>query len=62
VCSVTPQEGPQVVAAFLADHPEFAAGSVPGLEVASVPAGPGVVTVPRDGVDGFFIARLERRA
>ncbi|MFC4639437.1 RsmB/NOP family class I SAM-dependent RNA methyltransferase [Deinococcus hohokamensis] len=62
VCSVTPQEGAGVVADFLAAHPEFSAQPVPGLEVAHVPAGPGVVTVPLDGVDGFFIARLERQA
>lgn len=62
VCSVTPEEGPQVVADFLAAHPEFSAQPVPGLEVAQVPAGPGVLTVPVDGVDGFFIARLVRRA
>ncbi|MFC4425281.1 RsmB/NOP family class I SAM-dependent RNA methyltransferase [Deinococcus navajonensis] len=62
VCSVTPEEGPRVVADFLADHAEFSAQPVPGLEVEHVPAGPGVVTVPVGGVDGFFIARLERRA
>lgn len=61
VCSVTRQEGPNVVAAFLRDHPEFTPEPVPALEVPHVPAGDGVLTVPVDGVDGFFIARLRRR-
>lgn len=62
VCSVTPQEGPEVVQAFLDTHPEFTPQAVPQLEVPTVPAGPGVLTVPVDGVDGFFIARLQRQA
>ena len=60
VCSVTPQEGPQVIAGFLDAHPEFTVEPVPDLEVPHVPAGPGVLTVPDGGVDGFFIARLRR--
>jgi 16S rRNA (cytosine967-C5)-methyltransferase len=61
VCSVTPQEGPEVVAGFLASHPDFSAEAVPGIEVPHVPAGDGLLTVPLDGVDGFFIARLRRK-
>ena len=61
VCSVTPQEGPEVVADFLAAHPDFAAEAVPDIEVPHVPAGDGLLTVPVDGVDGFFIARLRRK-
>lgn len=60
VCSVTPQEGPEAMAAFLNTHPEFTPEAVPGLEVPHVPAGAGVFTVPENGVDGFFIARLRR--
>lgn len=60
VCSVTPPEGRDMVAAFLADHPEFTAEPVSGVEVPHVPAGPGLLTVPEDGIDGFFIARLRR--
>ena len=52
---------PQVVQAFLDAHPEFSAQPLPVLEVPHVPAGPGVLTVPVDGVDGFFIARLNRQ-
>lgn len=62
VCSVTPQEGAEVVQAFLDTHPDFTPQAVPDLEVPHVPAGPGVLTVPVDGVDGFFIARLTRLA
>jgi len=62
VCSVTPQEGAEVVQAFLNTHPDFTPQAVPDLEVPHVPAGPGVLTVPVDGVDGFFIARLTRLA
>ncbi len=61
VCSVTPQEGPDVVEAFLNTHPDFRAADLPALDVPHVPAGPGVLTVPVDGIDGFFIARLQRR-
>ncbi|WP_288481193.1 RsmB/NOP family class I SAM-dependent RNA methyltransferase [uncultured Deinococcus sp.] len=61
VCSVTPQEGPEVVADFLAAHPDFAAEAVPDIEVPHVPEGDGLLTVPVDGVDGFFIARLRRK-
>ena len=62
VCSVTPQEGPEVVQAFLDAHPDFEAQAVPGIEVPTVAAGPGVLTVPDGGIDGFFIARMVRRA
>ncbi|GHF29726.1 16S rRNA (cytosine967-C5)-methyltransferase [Deinococcus metalli] len=60
VCSVTPEEGRNVIASFLNTHPAFHAEAVPGVTVPHVPAGPGVLTVPTDGVDGFFIARLRR--
>lgn len=60
VCSVTPQEGPQVVRDFLAAHPEFVPEPLPELGLPTVPAGAGVLTVPEAGVDGFFIARLRR--
>ncbi|CAM3547961.1 RsmB/NOP family class I SAM-dependent RNA methyltransferase [Deinococcus frigens] len=62
VCSVTPQEGPEVVAGFLAAHPEFVAEDIPEIEVPHIPAGDGLLTVPEGGIDGFFIARLRRRS
>lgn len=60
VCSVFPQEGRQVVADFLKVHPEFQAEDCPALELAVLREGPGVLTVPVDGVDGFFIARMRK--
>ncbi|GHG09051.1 16S rRNA m5C967 methyltransferase [Deinococcus piscis] len=60
VCSVFPQEGPQQVQAFLAAHPEFQAEALPDLGVPTVPAEVGAFTVPLDGLDGFYIARLRR--
>ncbi|GAA5513397.1 ribosomal RNA small subunit methyltransferase B [Deinococcus carri] len=60
VCSVTPQEGEEVVRTFLAAHPEFTPDPLPDLGLPVAPAGEGVLTVPEDGLDGFFIARLRR--
>jgi 16S rRNA (cytosine967-C5)-methyltransferase len=60
VCSVMPQEGREVIGAFLDAHPEFVPEPVPDLRLPTVPAGAGVLTVPEDGIDGFFIARLRR--
>jgi 16S rRNA (cytosine967-C5)-methyltransferase len=65
VCSLEPQEGEQVVAAFLADHSDFAIGpaELPDF-VTSSPDGsvrilPGLLE-DQGGLDGFFIARLVR--
>jgi 16S rRNA (cytosine967-C5)-methyltransferase len=59
VCSLLPDEGDAPVAAFLSQHPEFAAQAF-----ASPVGGPPVttlVTTPGDhGCDGFTIARLQR--
>ena len=70
VCSLEPQEGEEVVEAFLADHPGFAiasprAGELPDF-VTSAPQGrvrilPGTIE-EQGGLDGFFIARLVRSA
>ena len=60
VCSVTRAEGPEAVGKFLNRHPEFAPEALPDLLVQTVPSGPGVLTVPLEGIDGFFIARLRR--
>ena len=61
VCSVTQQEGPEAAGQFLARHPDFAPELLPDLLVETVPSGPGVLTVPLEGIDGFFIARMRRR-
>jgi 16S rRNA (cytosine967-C5)-methyltransferase len=63
-CSTEPEEGEEVVRAFLAGHPEFEASPLgprlpPGLDG----AGPTLRLWPhRHGTDGFFLARFERRA
>ncbi len=69
VCTISRAEGPDLVAAFLRDHPDFNVEDasfnvedqvVGGIE--ATPAGPGVQLLPhRHGTDGFFIARLARR-
>lgn len=69
-CSLQPEEGPDRIAALLAQDSPFervpiAAAEVPGLETAITPDGD-VRTLPcqwseRGGIDGFFIARLRRR-
>lgn len=60
VCSVTPQEGPDVLRSFLAAHPGFTPEPLPDLGLPTVPAGAGELTVPEGGLDGFFIARLRK--
>jgi 16S rRNA (cytosine967-C5)-methyltransferase len=48
VCTISRQEGPEVLERFVGEHPDFGAESVLQL-------------LPhRDGTDGFFIARLRR--
>ena len=68
VCSLEPEEGEQVIAAFLAAHPEFKAapptpGELPEF-VTPTPEGfvrilPGLLEA-EGGLDGFFVARLVR--
>jgi 16S rRNA (cytosine967-C5)-methyltransferase len=66
VCSLEPQEGEEVVAAFLGRHPEFrldqAKGLPPIVPVASegwVRILPGLLEA-EGGLDGFFMVRLVR--
>lgn len=65
VCSTEPEEGPAVVEAFVRAHREF------GFEGFALPdafrtaggeAGTAMLLPHRHGTDGFFIARLRRRA
>ncbi|UQN07914.1 RsmB/NOP family class I SAM-dependent RNA methyltransferase [Deinococcus sp. QL22] len=60
VCSVMPEEGQDIIAGFLAAHSDFVPDPLPDLQVPTVPAGAGVLTVPEQGIDGFFIARMRR--
>lgn len=61
-CTLSRAENDEVVAAFLKTHPDFE--GIPFLEELGAPfGGPCVTLVPRDfGSDGFFIAKLRRRA
>ena len=65
VCSLEPEEGEEVIGAFLAGHPDFAieTGELPDF-VTSSPEGwvrslPGLLEA-EGGLDGFFMARLVR--
>lgn len=63
-CSILPQENADQVKRFLADHPEFAIDPLPETvpEKYREQAGEyGLQLLPhRDGVEGFFIARMRR--
>lgn len=63
VCSLAPPEGPGVVRAFLAEHPQFALERPPGARLAPWLQSDGTMaTSPeRGGLDGFFAARMRRR-
>ena len=61
VCSISAAEGPQQIERFLTEHPDFAPAPLPELKVPTIPRGPGVLTMMDNGVDGFFIARLQRQ-
>lgn len=68
-CSLQPEEGPDRIAALLAQEGPFERvpiepTEVPGLEMAITPDG-ALRTLPshwpeRGGIDGFYIARLRR--
>lgn len=60
VCSLTPDEGPAVVAGLLAERPDFEPFPFEP-PVPSVAAGPGRFVLPVAGLDGFYLARLRRR-
>jgi 16S rRNA (cytosine967-C5)-methyltransferase len=59
VCALTPEEGDLQIAAFLERTPEFVATPL-DLPVATAGTGPGRYLLPLDGLDGFYVARLER--
>jgi 16S rRNA (cytosine967-C5)-methyltransferase len=70
VCSLEPEEGPQVVRAFLASHPAFALVPMPpgfpreigGQPIAGTETGEIWLWPHRHDVDGFYMARLRREA
>lgn len=67
-CTMSEEENERVVAGFLRDHPEFVPERPPAALAARLPEGTiaegGAVTVLPHlfGSDGFFIARLRKRA
>ncbi|MGZ4185805.1 MAG: 16S rRNA (cytosine(967)-C(5))-methyltransferase RsmB [Solirubrobacteraceae bacterium] len=63
VCTISRQEGENVLERFLGEHPEFAAESLAEELPNWAPAarGPYLQLLPsREGTDGFFIARCRR--
>jgi 16S rRNA (cytosine967-C5)-methyltransferase len=68
VCSLEPQEGEEVIAAFLAKHSEFTIDRQTVLPPFVHPAESGWIRVlpglleAEGGLDGFFMARLVRNA
>jgi 16S rRNA (cytosine967-C5)-methyltransferase len=68
VCSLEPQEGEEVIDAFLADHDDFMLGAAMNLPQFARPSKRGWMRVlpglleGEGGLDGFFVARLVRGA
>jgi len=63
VCALTRQEGPEQVRAFLERHSGFREvplGSETVGDLQTVKLDHGVAILPVDGLDGFFVARLQR--
>ena len=69
VCSLEPEEGAQVVRAFLDTHPAFAPERLPegfprevnGSAVEDAGSGEVLLSPHRHDTDGFYVARLRRR-
>lgn len=63
-CTMAREENQDVVAAFLAEHPNFEQQPVAGLDrLDKVHSAPALQVYPSDyGTDGFFIASLKRKA
>jgi 16S rRNA (cytosine967-C5)-methyltransferase len=68
VCSLEPQEGEAVIDSFLVSQPDFSVDPPSNLPNFAVPTACGWVRIlpgllePQGGLDGFFMARLVRRA
>jgi len=63
VCTVEPEEGPDVVAAFLAASPGFEPAPIEEWPFATpAAAGTAFLYPHRTGTDGFFVAALRREA
>jgi 16S rRNA (cytosine967-C5)-methyltransferase len=61
VCTIEPEEGPDVIAAFLAASPAFSPAPIEDWPFAT-PDAPGTAFLypHRTGTDGFFVAALRR--
>jgi 16S rRNA (cytosine967-C5)-methyltransferase len=62
VCTITPEEGPEVFQRFLENNPEFHASSIIHPEFLPLLAAPGQIQLwpHRNGTDGFFYGILDR--
>ncbi len=58
VCTLTPEEGPEQLAALLAEHPELRALPTELPLCPTIAVGPGRFVLPEDGLDGFFVATI----
>jgi 16S rRNA (cytosine967-C5)-methyltransferase len=68
VCSMEPEEGPQLVERFLQAHPDFVRSPIGEAETGFAPTPDGdlrthpALLPETGGMDGFFIARLSKKA
>jgi 16S rRNA (cytosine967-C5)-methyltransferase len=60
VCTLSREEGPEVVAAFRARHPDFVPAEAGETVPARLRAAELVLRPDRDGTDGFMVYRLRR--
>lgn len=61
-CTINPQENERVTDEFLTRHPDWEADLPDYSAFGGQTAGSGVLFLPTAGMDGFFIARLRKRA
>jgi 16S rRNA (cytosine967-C5)-methyltransferase len=62
VCTVEPEEGPEVAAAFLREHPEFEVQPITRWLPGNGSHAAGFLFPHKTGTDGFFIAAFRRTA
>ena len=62
VCALTPDEGPALVAALLAERPQLRALPTDLPLAPTLAVGPGRFVLPEDGLDGFYVATITTRS